>query len=230
MLQGDNENCSVYCDTYYATVDTLTLVEALTVQTVVMADHSQTAPYKAAEGAWTSLEANIAELESANESRFEDIYQPKPVWQRPAGHAARGIDAFKVLCQVNCLKEAAAVVVGNSGAALTLISEWFLKDLKWSKLKPRQGQKLELIQLTGSTGSSEYVKLKLYFRSQFGPVCLKGVEAYVVKDMTANMLIGEDMQLAWQLNSIQNNGSRFWQVGLSAHLIPTISGPVPKET
>ena len=84
--------------------------------------------------------------------------------------------------------------------------------------------------MTGSTGCSEYVKLKLYFRSQFGPICLKGVEAYVVKDMTANMLIGEDTQLAWQLNSIRNNGNRFWQVGLSAHLIPAISGPVPKES
>jgi len=151
MLQGDDENCSVYCDTYYAAVDTLTSVETLMVQTTVEVDHGEVAPYGATQGAWTSLKANTAELESIKEGRFEDIYQPEPVWQRPAGHAAQGIDAFKVLCHVNCLKEAAAVVVGDSGAALTLISERFLNGLKWSKPKPHQGQKLELIQLTGST-------------------------------------------------------------------------------
>ena len=146
------------------------------------------------------------------------------------GHAAKGIDAFKVLCHVNCLKEAAAIVIGDSGAALTLISKKFLKGLKWSKLKPRTGKKLELIQLTGSAGCSEYVRLKLYFCSQFGPICLKGVEAYVVKNMTVNLLIGEDTQLAWQLNSIRNDGKRFWQVGTSEHQIPTIARPTPKET
>ena len=120
--------------------------------------------------------------------------------------------------------------MGDSGVALTLISENFLKGLKWSKPKPCTGKKFNLIQLMGSTGCSEFVWLKLYFCSQFGPVCLKGVEAYIVKNMTTNLLIGEDTQLAWQLNSIQNNGKRFWQVGTSVHQIPSFMGPTPKES
>ncbi|HEX9613546.1 MAG TPA: reverse transcriptase domain-containing protein [Candidatus Bathyarchaeia archaeon] len=230
MLQGDDDSCSIHCDTYYATVDTLTPVEVLSVQTTTDLEDGENTLRSTAEGYWTSLEANVAELEPTADTLFEDVYQPEPIWQRPVGHAAKGIDAFKVLCHVNCLKEAAAIVVGDSGAALTLISEQFLKGLKWSKPKPRTGKKLELIQLTGSAGCSEYVRLKLYFRSQFGPICLKGVEAYVVKNMTTNLLIGEDTQLAWQLNSIRNNGKRFWQVGTSAHQIPTIAGPTPKES
>lgn len=57
------------------------------------------------------------------------------------------------------------------------------------------GQKLKLLELTGSAKCSEYVRLNLYFHSQFRPVRLKGVEAYVVKGMQANMIIGEDTQL-----------------------------------
>jgi hypothetical protein len=72
--------------------------------------------------------------------------------------------------------------------------------------------------------------LNLYFRSQLGPVCLKGIEAYVVKDMEANMLIGEDTQQAWQLQIIQKEINKYWKVGDSIHLIPGIPGFPPTET
>lgn len=158
------------------------------------------------------------------------MYQPTPIWQRPPGHAVRGIEAFKVSCHVNSLEEAAAIVVGDSGAAPTLISETFLKSLKWSTPKSRTGEKLKLLELTGSAKCSEYVRLNLYFCSQFGPVRLKGVEAYVVKGMQANMIIGEDTQLPWQLHTIRPGGKRYWQVGDSAHHIPGVEGPAPCET
>lgn len=81
MLQGDDENCSIHCDMYYSMVDSLTAVEALTVHTAIGVIENKDAPKEGAEGAWTSLEANVAELESTKEGRFEDIYQPDPVWQ-----------------------------------------------------------------------------------------------------------------------------------------------------
>ena len=132
-------------------------------------------------------------------------------------------------CHVNSLKEAAAVVVGDSGAVLTLISETFLKSLKWSIPKPRTGEKLKLLELTGSAKCSEYMRLNLYFRSQFGLVRLKGVEAYVVKGMQANMIIGEDTQLPWQLHTKHPGGKRYWQVGDTVHHIPVVDGPAPCE-
>ena len=61
-------------------------------------------------------------------------------------------------------------------------------------------------------------------------VCLKGVEAYVVKGMEANLLIGEDTQLAWQLHTIRPDGKRHWKVGDSPHCIPAIPGQAPAET
>src|SRR5271169_4504283 len=145
------------------------------------------------------------------------MYKPIKAWERPAGHAVRGVDAFKLLCHVNSLKEPASIVIGDSGAAPILISQSFLENLQCSKPKPRAGRQLKLLQLTGMAESSEYVRLNLYFQSQLGPVCLKGVEAYVVKGMKANMLIREDTQLAWQLNTMRNEGRRHWRVGDSLH-------------
>jgi len=95
---------------------------------------------------WTNISANN---------------EPSRIWERPPRHAARGIDAFKVLCHVN--NEPAVAVVGDSGAAPTLISHKFLQALQASKPKSRTGSKLRLIQLTGEAGCSEYVKLDLYF-------------------------------------------------------------------
>jgi hypothetical protein len=61
------------------------------------------------------------------------------------GHVVQGIAAFKLSCHVNSLKEPAAIVVGDSSAAPTLISQRFLESLKASKPRPRVGQKLKLI-------------------------------------------------------------------------------------
>src|SRR5271154_4148495 len=180
--------------------------------------------------AWTAIPMNLSELEQGLDRPAESVFEPARAWERPAGHAVQGVDAFKLLCHVNSLKEPAAVVIGDSGAAPTLIFQSFLDSLQCSKPKPRAGRKLKLLQLTGTAACSEYVRLNLYFQSQLGPVCLKGVEAYVVKGMVANMLIGEDTQLAWQLHTIRNDGKRHWKVGESLHRIPGIPGPAPVES
>ena len=182
------------------------------------------------EGQWDSLPVNSAELENGHERPVQDVYEPSPIWQRPPGQAVRGIDAFKLSCRINSLKEPAAVVIGDSGAAPTLISQSFLDSLKASKPRPRKGHKLNLIQLTGQASCSEYVRLNLYFQSQLGPVSLKGVEAYVVKGMQAKLLIGEDTQRAWQLHSMRPAGKAYWKVGELPHLIPVVPGQAPAES
>ena len=174
------------------------------------------------EASWISLLANLTSTSEELDKSAEGIYEPTPAWERPAGHAVQGIDAFKIQCHVNCLKEPAVLVVGDLGVAPMLISKNFLDCLQFSNPKPHTGRKLKLLQLTGSAGCSEYVRLNLYFRSQIRPVCLKGIEAYVVKDMKADMLIGEDTQRAWQLHIIRGNKGNHWQVGNSQHWIPMV--------
>ena len=159
----------------------------------------------------------------------EGVYKPQQIWERLAGHAVKDVDTFKLRCHVNTLQEPAITVIGDSRAAPMLISDKFLKSLIASKPKPWTGNKLKLLQLTGSAECSEYVKLDLYFQSQLGPVWPKGIEAYVVKGMDTNLLISKDMQLAWQLHMIRPKGKQHWKVGDSPHCIPEVQGSVPRE-
>jgi hypothetical protein len=106
----------------------------------------------------------------------------------------------------------------------------FLDGLLLSKPKPRMGRKLKLLQLTGEVGCSEYVRLNLHFQSQLGLVCLRCVEAYAIKGMKANMIIGEDAQRAWQLHTIDPEGKHYWKVGDTLHQIPALPGSTPEKS
>ena len=221
MIDSNDEEYEVQSTTFLAALDSELPVETPVVEVFLASEERS--------HSWEELVINIASAEVLHLPE-EDIYEPGCIWERPAGHAVRGIDAFKLCCHVNTMKEPAVVVIGGSGAAPTLISQRFLENLQASKPRRRGGAKLKLIQLTGSAKCSEYVKLDLYFRSQLGPVCLKGVEAYVVKDMEANLIVGEDTQLTWQLHTIREEGRRHWKVGNSLHCIPAFPGPTPTET
>lgn len=182
------------------------------------------------ENTWTSLPVYTVEFLQDTVKPTGEIYIPKPIWKKPAGQAVHGVDALKLTCQVNSLKESPSIVIGDTGAAPTLISESFLNSLRATKPKRRKGRDLELNQLTGVADTSDYVKIDLYFASQLGTVRLQGVEAYIVKDMKANLLIGEDTQTAWQIHTIRARESKYWKIGDSPHLIPGLPSPIPVES
>ena len=92
---------------------------------------------------WEELVVNIVDTETLHLPE-EDIYEPTRIWERPAGHAVQGIDAFKLHCHVNTLKEPAAVVIGDSGAAPTLILQKFLQNLQASKRNDEEAQNSSL--------------------------------------------------------------------------------------
>jgi len=96
ILQGDEEACSTHCDTYYAMVDTITMVESLVVGTtsapepdtlekdvLFISDTPLTDDpviEKGDESSWMTLEVNMAEKETQASLPFEDVYLPKPIW------------------------------------------------------------------------------------------------------------------------------------------------------
>ena len=180
MLEEDETIYDENCEIFSTAVEAAMSVEAL-MALLAASD-------KANESIWATLPVQQADATESTDFPAEEVYKPTPIWERPMGHAVRGIDAFKLLCQVNSRRQPMAIVIGDSGAALTLISERFFSELKIQP-KIRIGCQLNLIGLNSEASSSRYVHLDLYFRSQLGPVCLKGIEAYVVKDMQANMLI-----------------------------------------
>ena len=143
MLEEDDDSYDLYCATYNMLVDETTSTDILTTEvdedmSSAFADYLSM-PSDSAEASWTNLLVNLADAKDDMDMPAEGIYKPMPAWERPAGHVVQGIGTFKVQCHVNCFKKPAMPVVGDSGAALTLISKGFLDCLQFSKPKPRAG-------------------------------------------------------------------------------------------
>jgi len=95
MLQGEEETCSIHCDTYYAMVDTLTAVETLVAEITVEPEEytwddfppplvslrpsEENTQIGNEENSWLSLKTKIAEPDSIPDRQFKDIYQPAPL-------------------------------------------------------------------------------------------------------------------------------------------------------
>ena len=158
------------------------------------------------------------------------LYEPEPATRKPPGLASLGSDAFKLNCRIGLPGATEIEVIADSGAAATLISKRCLDDLGSAAPVLKQGLKLRLLHLTGEAKCLGFVTMDLYFRSQLGTVLLRGVEAYVVDGMNANLLIGEDTHRAWQLHTMRPEHEAYWQVGDSPHCIAATLANRPTET
>jgi hypothetical protein len=137
--------------------------------------------------------------------------------KRPLGLASLGMDAFKLECSVNDANSPVIEVVANSGAVATLVLAQCLKSLGNKSPVIKQGLQLRLLHLTGEAKCLSYITLNLYFCGRLGPILLQGVEAYVIKGMNANLLLGEETHGAWQLHTMRPEHEVYWQVGSSKH-------------
>ena len=88
---------------------------------------------------WEELVINVATAKVLHLPE-EDIYEPARIWEWPAGQAVQGVDAFKLHCHVNTMKEPAIMVIGDSAAAPTLISQRFLENLQASNWDDKEEQ------------------------------------------------------------------------------------------
>ena len=126
MIDSNDEEYEAQCATFLAALDSDQPTETLATEVfLAIEEHSHH---------WEELAVNVVDTELLHLPE-EDIYEPTRIWERPAGHAVRGVDAFKLHCHINTLKEPAVVVIGDSGAAPTLISQRFLEKLQASKPK-----------------------------------------------------------------------------------------------
>jgi hypothetical protein len=90
--------------------------------------------------------------------------------------------------------------------------------------KPKQGIRMKLYHLTGQAKVLGYVKCSLYVESKEGEVICFELEAYIVRNMKVDLLLGEDFQSSYELG-VQRwaTGDSEVQVGRSRHILPTSS-------
>ncbi|KAK1217603.1 hypothetical protein PQX77_019739 [Marasmius sp. AFHP31] len=118
-----------------------------------------------------------------------DVLELRKRMDRPPGCSFLGARATETTATINNLEETLPVVV-DSGSDITLISLEAVNRLT-SKPHIKSGQKINLVQVTGSSSISGFVVLDLYFHTDQGPVKIS-VDAYVVNGMSTPFILGND--------------------------------------
>lgn len=132
-----------------------------------------------------------------------NLYTLRPLMARPPGTAFLGASASTAQCHLGAIEAPTRPVLIDTGSDITLISYSVCMSLK-PQPKIKQGQKVKLVQVTGLTTIAGFIQITLYFDSPKGPVAMP-VEAYVVKGMNSDFILGNDFADQYQLSIIRDN-------------------------
>ena len=109
---------------------------------------------------------------------------------RPAGCAFLGTKATTTKVWLGEHGKNQQDLIADSGSDIMLISQGALNQME-NPLKIQTGQKVNLIQVTGTSKISGYMNLPIIFETDSGPVQID-VEVYVIKGMTTPVILGND--------------------------------------
>jgi hypothetical protein len=123
--------------------------------------------------------------------------------QRPTGLSALGVSVLSIKGHVGSLPSRTIDLRLDSCADVTLVSEAFLNSLAVIP-KIKQGMRMNLFQLTDRAKIKGYVDLIITTETEDGQLIELEAEAYVVPDMKAPILLGEDFQEAYEISVIRN--------------------------
>ncbi|KAF9011558.1 hypothetical protein BDZ89DRAFT_1047325 [Hymenopellis radicata] len=139
--------------------------------------------------------------EASSKRYNRPLLELKKFMARPAGCTFLGSKATQTPAGVNGIGLDILDVIVDSGSDITLISEKAWKQLT-THPRVHQGQKINLIQVTGATVINEFVKVDLYFETNKGPVQVN-VDAYIVKGMSSPFILGNDFADQYSLSIIR---------------------------
>ena len=162
--------------------------------------------------------------ETSRKSRGHTITLPK-LLARPPGTAFLGAKATKARSYLGNMATETTEVIVDSGSDITLISEACLKAMK-DVPRTRAGQRIKLIQVTGSVSIDGFAGIDLFFQTEDGPVHLP-VEAYVVKGMSTPFILGNDFQDQFSLSILRKDGNTTLAFGDSGRSIPVENSTSP---
>ncbi|KAJ3978288.1 hypothetical protein F5890DRAFT_1392988, partial [Lentinula detonsa] len=112
-----------------------------------------------------------------------------------------GARATEALGYINSRDNNPVPVIFDTGSDITLISYTALQGLS-KPPRVRAGQKINLVQVTGQTQIEGFVPIDLIFETNKGLVKM-GVEAYVVKGMSAPFIFGNDFADQYAISMIR---------------------------
>ena len=150
-------------------------------------------------------------------SLHSEVIELKPVKGRPPGTTFLGAQPSKATVRINSANGPIASIVIDSGSNISLVSTKILDTL--TPAPPRkEGQQIRINQVTGRSSTTQYVPLDIYFETDKGIVSLR-LEAYIVKDMNAPLILGNDFADQYSLSIIREKGNTSLQLGDLGHVV-----------
>ena len=147
-----------------------------------------------------------------------EVIQLKPTVGWPLGTTFLGVQPSKATIRIN-LPDGPQTQIGiNSGSNISLVSSKLLDQLP-ALPKPKEGQNIKINQVTRHLSTSQYVILDIHFKTSGNPVSVR-LEAYVVKDMNAPRILGNDFANQYSLLIIRENNMMSLKLGDSRYSIP----------
>lgn len=139
----------------------------------------------------------------------------RPLMARPPGTAFLGTSASVVPARIGSMLANPRKIIIDSGSDITLISADTFNGLE-SKPKLKTGQKINLVQITGKATINGFIQTIIYFDTDKGPVAMP-IEAYVVKGMNADFILGNDFADQYRLSIIRNETGTRLELGDSGY-------------
>ena len=162
--------------------------------------------------------------EASKRARDQVLTLPK-LLARPPGTSFLGAKATKAPARLGDFDAPFTNIIADTGSDITLISSACLQSLR-DPPRVRAGQRINLIQVTGSARIDGFVDIALFFEPKGGPVRLD-VEAYVVKGMSTPFILGNDFQDQYGISIIRKEGAAEIHFGDSGRVLPVESSTSP---
>ena len=153
-----------------------------------------------------------------NDTFASEVITLEPIKGRPPGTTFLGAQPSKATVRLNSPTGPSTQIVIDSGSNITLVSSKLLEKMNPSP-KSKEGQNIKINQVTGRSSTTQYVTLNIYFDTKPKSITLK-LEAYIVKDMNAPLILGNDFADQYSLSIIRNNGATSLKLGDSGFTIP----------
>lgn len=124
---------------------------------------------------------------------------------RPPGTSFMGVQPTSVKAWIGEYGKVPENIIADSGADITLVSQEVLKKME-DPPKIKTGQPLNLVQVTGNAELKGFVTFPIFIDTDQGLVELS-LDAYVVKGMTAPLLLGNDFADQYSISIIREEGT-----------------------
>lgn len=162
-------------------------------------------------------EINITSFAAQTQEDDGELIELHKHLARPPGCSFLGAKATETYASINEIDAKPISVIIDSGSDITLISQKTL-DQMLKAPKVRVGQRIKLIQVTGKAIITGYVILDLIFKTSQGPVRIN-VEAYVVKGMSAEFILGNNFTNQYSISVIRDDGETTLEFGKSGRSV-----------